>query len=192
MTKTEASRTITDSRVLAAMAHPLRRRLLDALKVDGPSTASMLANRTGQAIGNVSHHMKVLAQAALVEEAPQLARDRRERWWRLSDTSRRWSSTSFDDDPAAGAGADAAASLGLDHHVAKVRAWRAQRETADVAWSDAAFSIDTWLQLTPTELAELSEQIVSLLRQWSTRDTTGEGAQRQPVFVFAYGVPATP
>jgi DNA-binding transcriptional ArsR family regulator len=108
MTKTEASRTITDSRVLAAMAHPLRRRLLDALKVDGPSTASMLANRTGQAIGNVSHHMKVLAQAALVEEAPQLARDRRERWWRLSDTSRRWSSTSFDDDPAAAAVADAA------------------------------------------------------------------------------------
>ena len=51
MTKTEAARTITDSRVLAAMAHPLRRRLLDALKVDGPSTASMLANRTGQAIG---------------------------------------------------------------------------------------------------------------------------------------------
>ena len=83
-------------------------------------------------------------------------------------------------------------SLGRDHHVAKVRAWRAQRETADAAWSDAAFSIDTWLQLTPTELAELSEQIVSLLRQWSTRDTTGEGAQRQPVFVFAYGVPATP
>jgi DNA-binding transcriptional ArsR family regulator len=65
MTTTDAARTITDSRVLAAMAHPLRRRLLDALKVDGPSTASMLANWTGQGIGNISHHMKVLANAAL-------------------------------------------------------------------------------------------------------------------------------
>src|ERR1041384_6814173 len=45
-------RSITDSRVLAAMAHPVRRRLLDLVKLDGPSTASVLAQRTGEAIGN--------------------------------------------------------------------------------------------------------------------------------------------
>src|SRR5260370_803101 len=33
-------RTVTDTRVLAAMTHPLRRRLLSILKLDGPSTAS--------------------------------------------------------------------------------------------------------------------------------------------------------
>ena len=70
---------MTDARVLTAMAHPLRRRLLDVLRVHGPGTASVLAERTAQAVGNVSHHMRILAEAGLVEEAPELARDRRER-----------------------------------------------------------------------------------------------------------------
>jgi DNA-binding transcriptional ArsR family regulator len=189
---TASPRAITDSRILAAMAHPLRRRLLDSLTVDGPSTASMLADRTGQAVGNISHHMKVLSQAALVGEAPQLARDRRERWWQVSDKSRRWSSTSFDHDPAAAAVADAAASLGLDHHADKVRAWHAERETADTSWINAAFSTDAWLRLTSAELREVSEQITSLLGQWRDRRMPDDVAERQPVFVFAHGIPATP
>ncbi len=46
--------------MLAAMTHPLRRRLLTLLKVDGPAMASTLAERTGQAVGNISHHLRVL------------------------------------------------------------------------------------------------------------------------------------
>ncbi|WP_370933755.1 ArsR/SmtB family transcription factor [Amycolatopsis sp. cg13] len=64
---------VRDSQVLAAMSHPLRRRLLDMLKPDGPANAS---EKTGQAVGNVSHHLKVLSGAGLVIEAPELARDR--------------------------------------------------------------------------------------------------------------------
>lgn len=189
---TEPPRTITDSRVLAAMSHPLRRRLLDALTVDGPSTATMLAERTAQAIGNVSHHMKVLANASLVEEAPELARDRRERWWRVADTSRRWSSASFRGDPASVAVADAAKSLNLEHQVAKVRAWHSQSETADDDWVGAAFSTDMWMQLTAAELNELSEQLIGLLRDWRARGAADDGAERRPVFVFTHGVPASP
>ena len=59
-------RQITDSRVLAALAHPLRRRLMDVLKVYGPCTVGMLAERTDQAPANVSHHLKVLAAADLL------------------------------------------------------------------------------------------------------------------------------
>src|SRR5689334_17750089 len=94
-------RTITEAAVLSALAHPFRARLIDALKVDGPSTASSLAKRTGQAIGSVSHHLKVLSEVALVEEVPELARDRRERWWRLATTGFRWSRSDLGDDPVA-------------------------------------------------------------------------------------------
>ena len=73
---------VTEPDVLRAVAHPLRRRLLDVLRVDGPQTASLLAEHTGEAVGNVSHHVRVLQRAGLVEAAPELARDRRERWWR--------------------------------------------------------------------------------------------------------------
>ena len=95
---------VTDSAVLAAMAHPLRRRLMDVLKVNGPATASMLATATDQAVGNVSHHLGVLASSGLIEEAPELARDRRERWWRLVSTALRWSTAQFADDAAATGG----------------------------------------------------------------------------------------
>ena len=93
-------RQVTDSRVLAAMSHPLRRRLLDVLAVYGPQPVGTLAERTGQAPANISHHMKVLRESGLVEEAPELSRDRRERWWRPVSAGLRWSGRDFDDDPA--------------------------------------------------------------------------------------------
>ncbi len=191
-TVTDDPRVITDSKVLAAMSHPVRRRLLDALAVDGPSTVSMLSGRIEQAAGNVSHHMKVLAAAELVEEASELARDRRERWWRRASRSLRWSSTSFAGDAAVSAIADAALSLDLERHIEKVRAWGARQKTDLAGWSDAAFSTDTWLTLTPAELGELSEELVALLRRWDQRETPDDGQPREPVFVFARGVPATP
>jgi len=185
-------RTVTDSRVLAAMAHPLRRRLMDVLKVDGPSTASSLAARTGQAIGNVSHHLHVLGACNVIEEAPELARDRRERWWRLVSRGLRWSTADFRDDPAAAAVAGAAESLNLDHHVHQVRTWFAADEQQRDSWHDSAFSTDRWLHLTPAELAEVSQEIIGVLDRWSRRDPPDDGTQRRPVFLFAYGVPGQP
>jgi DNA-binding transcriptional ArsR family regulator len=76
---------------VAASGHPVRRRLLEVLGVDGPATASQLAERTDQLVGNVSHHLKMLARAGLIEEAPELAKDRRERWWRRIPLSLSWS-----------------------------------------------------------------------------------------------------
>jgi DNA-binding transcriptional ArsR family regulator len=192
MEAAEPVQVVTDSRVLAAMSHPLRRRLLDALAVDGPSTVTMLAERTGQASGNVSHHIKVLREAGLVEEAPERARDRRERWWRRRSPGLSWSSTSFGEDEATAAVAEAAASLNLEHQIGKVRAWQAGSETADRDWLDSAFSTDSWLQLTPDELNELSAQVLDLFETWRTRKPPDDGEQRASVFVFARGMPAAP
>jgi DNA-binding transcriptional ArsR family regulator len=185
-------RHVTDSRVLAVLAHPLRRRLMDVLKVYGPATVGLLAERTGQAPANVSHHLKMLAAVDLVVEAPELARDRRERWWRLPDRSVRWSSTDFDADPATRAVAHAASSLNLDRHTALVRAWLAAGDDAQAAWGDGPFSADRWLHLTPDELAQLGREITELFARWADRAVPDDGRRREPVFLFAHGVPAQP
>ncbi|RKN50677.1 ArsR/SmtB family transcription factor [Micromonospora endolithica] len=185
-------RAVTDTRVLAALAHPLRRRLMDTLKVNGPCPVGTLAEQTGHAPANVSHHMKVLAAADLVTEAPELARDRRERWWRLVNRGVRWSNADFDHDPAARAVADAASSLNLDRHAALARAWWEADDDAHARWADAPFSTDRWLHLTPEELAELSGQLNDLLARWADRAISDDGRRREPVFVFAHGVPARP
>ena len=121
-------RQITDSRVLAAMSHPLRRRLMDVFKVHGPSTVGLLAERTDQAPANVSHHLKVLAAADLVTEAPRAGPRPARAVVAAGHPGLRWSNADFDADPAARAVADAASSLNLDRHVALARAWHAADE----------------------------------------------------------------
>jgi len=185
-------RNITDSAVLAALAHPLRRRLMDVLKVHGPATVGMFAERTDQAPANVSHHLRVLGASGLIEEAPELARDRRERWWRLATTGVRWNSADFDDDPTAQAVAQAAQALNTDRHMSLARAWFSADESRRREWDDSAFSTDRWLRLTPGELREVEGQILAVLESWGTRDIPADGQHREPVFVFAYGIPATP
>ncbi|MGI8572786.1 MAG: ArsR/SmtB family transcription factor [Solirubrobacteraceae bacterium] len=192
MPNSPSVRQVTDSRVLAAMAHPLRRRLMDVLKVHGPSTATALARRTDQAVANVSHHLRVLAAAELVEQAPELARDRRERWWRLVSANLQWSTTDFQEDAASAAVAEAAQRLTLEHHVEIARQWFAASESEREAWNEGAFTTSHWLRLAPAELGELGDQMNELLDRWVSRAAPDDGQRREPVFVFAIGVPGQP
>ena len=124
-------RTITDARALAAMANPHRSRILDVLAVDGPSTASAIAGRIDMAVGSASHHLKVLCEAGLVEEAPELAKDRRERWWRLVSQSTRWARTDFAEDAGAVNAALAAESVTLRRQFEHAQDWLANSGDPD-------------------------------------------------------------
>ncbi|WP_427893637.1 helix-turn-helix domain-containing protein [Kribbella sp. GL6] len=177
--------------VLAAMHHPLRRRLLDLLHVDGPATASRLAEATGELVGNVSHHLKVLASAGVIVEAPELAKTRRERWWKPGDTSEySWSIADAQGDPAGELIAASAEDVNLAHHVGKVRQWFDIRYEFDEPWVRAAYATERWLTLTPDQLVELSERIEDLVREYHDHPAEGEDAHR--VFFFAHAVPARP
>ena len=192
-------RTLNDAQTLSALANPFRSRLLDALHLDGPSTASALARRTGQAVGSVSHHLKVLSEAGLVEEVPELAKDRRERWWRMVSTGFRWSRTEFADDPAAVAAALSAESIRLRRQFEQARDWLDNYESAGV-WDDASFATQSWLTMTPDELREFNEELLTLVDRWKQRTTSGEGRgevrgegeEREPVLFFARAFPAQP
>jgi DNA-binding transcriptional ArsR family regulator len=185
-------RQISDSPTLSAMSHPLRRRLLDVLKLDGPATVGMLAERTGEGPGNISHHVRVLAEADLIAEAPELARDRRERWWRRTADRLQWSSADFADDAAADAIARAAQALNLEQQVAIVRAWAAASADEQARWPTGPFSTDTWMRATDEELAQLAAEVTAVIVRWAERPIPDDGQERSPVFAFALAVPGTP
>jgi DNA-binding transcriptional ArsR family regulator len=189
---TAGIRQITDARVLAVLAHPLRARLMDVLRVHGPATASLLAERTDQAVGNISHHLKMLAAVELIEEVPELARDRRERWWRRAAVGTRWTGRDFAGDPASEAIERAAAGLGLDRQLGFVRAYLAADDDDRAAWPTGPFSTDSWLMVTDAELAEFAREVITLCRRWSERELPDDGQERRPVFAFARAVPAQP
>jgi DNA-binding transcriptional ArsR family regulator len=192
MEATPDVRQISDYRVLAAMNHPLRRRLLTLLKLDGPATVGQLAERTDQAAGNISHHLRALATAGLIEEAPELARDRRERWWRRTASAFRWTSLDFADDAAAEAVATTAEAMNLEHQVAMVRAWASAAPEEHARWPEGPFSTDSWMRATDDELAQFSRELIELIRRWADRPLPDDGAEREPVFVFARAVPGQP
>ncbi|WP_448630094.1 ArsR/SmtB family transcription factor [Cellulomonas soli] len=56
--------------VLVAVHHPLRRRLLDYLSVEGPAKVGTLAAHLDQQVGSISHHLRMLERVGVVERAP--------------------------------------------------------------------------------------------------------------------------
>src|SRR5688500_9678439 len=88
-----------DASSLKALAHPLRLRLLGLLRVEGPATATQLAERVGESSGSTSYHLRQLARHGFVEDDPQRG-NARERWWRATHQMTSWESGEFRDDPA--------------------------------------------------------------------------------------------
>lgn len=185
-------RDLTDAKALSALANPHRSRILDVLAVDGPSTASAIATRIDLAVGSVSHHLKVLHEVELVEEAPELAKDRRERWWRLASRSTRWSRSEFAEDASAVSAALAAESLALQQQLERARNWMAHSSFDDPG-DVAAFATQTWMKLSPEETRQFGEELLALVRSWQERtDDADDGIERRTAFFFARGFPAEP
>ncbi|MEO7071422.1 MAG: helix-turn-helix domain-containing protein [Nostocoides sp.] len=185
---------MTDAAVLAALANPARARILDLLYVDGPATASVLAEGTSTAIGSVSHHVKMLAEAGLVVEAPELARDRRERWWRPATAGFSWSSGDFADDPVAESAEAAAAHQALQRQFERARDWLATPVDNPTSrrWSDTAYATQTWLTLSPEELQQVAVEIQSVFARWHERAISDDGVERRTVLAFSRAFPCRP
>ena len=74
-----------DPRVLRAIAHPVRNRMLSELAATGTLRAADVARELGIPANQASFHLRQLAKYGLVEEAPEEARDKRDRVWRVAD-----------------------------------------------------------------------------------------------------------
>ena len=73
-----------DPRVLRALAHPVRNRILTELNATGPMRAVDIARDLAIPANQASFHLRQLAKYGLVEEDPGAARDRRDRVWKLT------------------------------------------------------------------------------------------------------------
>lgn len=73
---------VTDPETLRAMAHPLRQRIMVEINVREHARAADLAKALGVPANAISFHLRVLAKHRFIEEAPDLARDKRDRVWR--------------------------------------------------------------------------------------------------------------
>jgi DNA-binding transcriptional ArsR family regulator len=186
------TRTVTDPRVLKALSHPLRLRLYELLSALGPSTATRLAEHVDQAVGLLSYHVRVLADHGYVEEAPELATDGRERWWRVVPGGISWSTADFLDDPARRAVAATAERQLLGRQLDRLQTFTDEQDSWGRDWVDAAIGTDAIFRMTPEELREFGTEIQAVVARWAGREVPDDEQPRETVFHFMHTFPFRP
>ena len=77
-----------DARRWKALSHPLRQEILGHLGEHEAATSTTIAQALGQNTGTTSYHLRILADAGVIEEDTSRAHGR-ERWWRTIPTDLR-------------------------------------------------------------------------------------------------------
>lgn len=182
----EPRRVTLDSAALRCLAHPLRSRLLSALRIGGPATSARLADRLGTNTGATSYHLRQLAEVGLVEEDPDRG-TARERWWQAAHDVTSYADTDFDDDPDD----RAAAEWLVGHHARQKTRWRDDYLESRAAWSPAwraAASLgDVRLRLSPAQLAALVEELHAVIAAHDAMPAE-DGAEDVLVLIDAFPI----
>jgi DNA-binding transcriptional ArsR family regulator len=187
------NRRITDVGTLKAFAHPLRANLYRLLCVEGVATASQLAEHVDEAVSLVSYHLRKLAEHGLIEEAEPQTGDGRERWWQPASDGVSIQSEDFRGEPAKAAAHLAATRLFHDQRADRYRRYLDERPTWSPEWNTASVDSEAWMRLTPAELTELKNELVSLVRKYDEQgraaEAAGETEGREHVALYMYGFP---
>ncbi|WP_072805844.1 ArsR/SmtB family transcription factor [Rhodococcoides yunnanense] len=188
-------RPIADVSQLKALAHPLRVRLLYALRAEGTATASQLGQIVDESPASVSYHLRKLADAGFAHEAPDLGTDGRERWWRVPEEGFSWSSSDFEGTPEGRAASNAAKQALVENQFARQREYDSTSDSWSDEWKQASFSTDHVLQLTAEEADRMREELRAVLSKWNEHSLDRkkeDHAGTEHVMVFAHGFPYNP
>ena len=154
-----------DSARLHALAHPTRSRLLSVLRLEGPSTATALAQRLGTNSGQTSYHLRRLADVGLVTEDTDRG-NARERWWRAAHTTTYYSGVDFRHDPDDRAAAGWLMGFHVRQHARWVQDWLDTYDEWSDEWVDAATLSDYQLHLTPERLKAMNDELDAVIGRY--------------------------
>jgi DNA-binding transcriptional ArsR family regulator len=173
--------TYNDPRILRAIAHPTRNRILSELYAAGSLRAADVARLLDIPANQASFHLRQLAKYELVEEAPGEARDKRDRVWRLSDAE----GISFrTKDVLAQPGGEAAfevyrrSATAWGHHLVDLALSPDKEEGTEKSVSEYA------VRLTPEEAREVMEEMNEIARRWRTRTQQAGDDERRTYSVY--------
>lgn len=152
---------------MKALTHPVRVRMLGMLRLDGPATATTLAERLGLNTGATSYHLRQLAQHGFVVEDAERG-NARDRWWKAAHRY-----TSTDTGPAEPAARDT-----LDAYLQSIvvvtteRLQRSIEERAVLpdAWLDATTYSDWVVSLSPRKALRVIEMLIAAIDEIEDED----------------------
>ena len=173
-----------DPTALRVLAHPLRSRLLTALRSGGPATATALARSLGTNTGATSYHLRRLAGVGLVTE--QAGGKGRERWWRATTDAHDWTERDVASDPEAAAASDWLKRHYLRSFIDRYERWLDTAEAWPIDWRVAAESGDAILFGTPTDLASFQRELLELLDRYRKRSSGAHDVRGVEFYYHAF------
>ena len=172
-------RPMSDPRTLRAIAHPTRGRILDELGAMGPMRAADVGEALGIPANQASFHLRQLVKYGVIVPAPEAARDRRDRAYKLRDERGfRLDVESISKQP----GGKAAVTV-FQHNKA---AWahRLVDEVFSFRQKKNSFSaiVDQPMKMSKDEAAEFMGEIDDVLARWADKTRGRTKGRRTYIF----------
>jgi DNA-binding transcriptional ArsR family regulator len=174
-----------DARAVKVLAHPLRSRLLSALRTGGPATATALAERLGTNSGATSYHLRKLESIGLVEETGE--GHGKERPWRASTDMHSFTQRDVAYDADGQAAADWLRRHYLRSFLDRYEAWLDDRAAWSLEWQEVADASDYLLRVSPRRLAELEGEMRTLVERY--RDPDPDDPDALPIEIHLHAFP---
>lgn len=167
--------TLTDPRMMRALAHPARIAIWLHLGLRGPATATACAEVAGLSPSACSYHLRTLAKYGFVEEDREHAADGRERPWKVRLIA--FSMSEGPEMPAATRVAGRLLTESIRADVEETRARYLTRESEYPAdWRAASGESFGAAHVTPAELTELRARVQEMMLPYVRLDP----AERPP------------
>lgn len=170
-----------DPTTLRAIAHPLRNRILHEIYAAGFMRAADVATVLGVPANQASFHLRQLAKYGLIEEAPDQARDGRDRVWRPTHAGGvNVNPTELEKTPGG------KAAVRVFHGVARARAHDVvdrvfdsrKRKGVHTSQSEHALRLDA------DEAAELAKEVRAVIARWNEKTQGSEDDADRQTYLY--------
>ncbi|TDW18687.1 winged helix-turn-helix domain-containing protein [Kribbella kalugense] len=166
---------------LRALSHPTRLKMLMLLRLEGPATATQLAQQLKLNTGAASYHLRQLAEHGFIAEDTERG-DARDRWWKAAHESTRAdlrSRTTEEEAESAEAYLHTVALLYTETLMQHVE----ERRYLPEQWQDASTISDWHLRLTPKRAEQLTDALAKVIEDWHEEGDDGEDTAGSGYFV---------
>lgn len=173
-----------DTTALKALAHPLRSRLLSALRRGGPATATDLAATLGTNTGATSYHLRRLESVGLVTDTGD--GEGKRRLWRASTDSHQFDPSDFVGDEDAETALNWLVRDYIRHLGEQFERWLDVESTWPVEWRDAAGMDDAGVVVTASQLRQLKAEVGEVVERYRRVGQGNPDARRLAIYSIAF------
>lgn len=173
-----------DSTALKVLAHPLRSRLLSALRRGGPATATDLATELSTNSGATSYHLRKLESVGLVADTGE--GEGKRRLWKAATESHQYEPSDFAGDEDAETALNWLVRDYTRHFAEQFEKWLDVEEAWPLEWRNAAGMNDSYVIATPAQLQEMKAEIDAIVDRYRRVGQGNPAARRLAVYSVTY------